>query len=80
MQSLKYFEWLPLNISGCINLHNVMLKNTMKFIVLIIDDINHTEFNNIHWEGCLYITRRYYKGSTRNFNPGSIRTPFCVPV
>ena len=53
----------------------------MKFIVLIINDIiNHTEFNNIHWEGCLYITRRFYKGSTQNFNPGSIRILFCVPL
>ena len=38
----------------------VMLKNTsiiMKFIIWIINDI-HVEFNDIHWEGCLHITRR----------------------
>ena len=38
----------------------VMLKNisiTMKFIVWIINDI-HVKFNDIHWEGCLHITRR----------------------
>ena len=35
------------------------VKNTtiiMKFIVWIINDI-HVKFNDIHWEGCLHITR-----------------------
>ena len=29
----------------------------MIFIVWITDDI-HVDFNDIHWEGCLHITRR----------------------
>ena len=39
----------------------VILKYTsiiMKFIVWIINDI-HVEFNDIHWEGCLHITRHW---------------------
>ena len=32
-------------------------KYIMKFIIWIINDI-HMEFNDIHWEGCLHITRR----------------------
>ena len=46
----------------------VMLKNisiTMKFIVWIINDI-HVKFNDIHWEGCLHITRRVVAGLSRN--------------
>ena len=49
---------------GGLCLHNAMLKDIykyiMKFIVWIINDI-HMEFNDIHWEGCLHITRRRMK-------------------
>ena len=48
---------------ACLYLHNVMLTSTsiiMKFIVWIINDI-HMEFNDIHWEGCLHITRRFIR-------------------
>ena len=37
--------------------YNIIYKYIMKCIVWIINDI-HMEFNDIHWEGCLHITRR----------------------
>ena len=52
---------------GC---HDLWLNNTsiiMKFIVWIINDI-HVEFNDIHWEGCLHITRRNHLVTKRNHN------------
>ena len=55
MKSLKYFECLPMNTSVV-----VMLKIKVYNEIHSMDIINdiHTDFNNIHWEGCLYIRRR----------------------
>ena len=40
----------------------------MKFLVMMINEI-HMECNDIHWEGCLHITRRGFKGCETCLSP-----------